>query len=160
MGVYRVHDHPMTAMETSFVLYVRDQAVASDFYRRLLARSPRLDVPGMTEFQLTPGAVLGLMPSAGIKRLLGAAIPDPAYGDGIPRAELYLLVDDPSAFLDRAAGAYAKQLSPFTARDWGHHAAYFQDPDGHVIAIATASGGRGAGASDERGGPSASGASR
>ena len=31
----------------------------------------RLDVPGMTEYELARGAVLGLMPEAGIRRLLG-----------------------------------------------------------------------------------------
>ena len=52
-----------------FILYVADQARARDFYRRVLAAEPVLDVPGMTEFDLG-GATLGLMPAADIEALL------------------------------------------------------------------------------------------
>ncbi len=104
----------------------------------MLERAPRLDVTGMTEFELLDGAVLGLMPEAGIKRLLGDALPDPASATGVPRAELYLLVDDPQAWHDRALSAGATELSAPSARDWGHVAGYLLDPDGHVIAFARA----------------------
>jgi len=63
----------------------------------------------MTEFALGTGIVLGLMPETGIRSLLGSALPDPAAGRGIPRAELYLVVDDAAACLD---------------------------PDGHIVAFA------------------------
>jgi catechol 2,3-dioxygenase-like lactoylglutathione lyase family enzyme len=119
----------------NLILYVRDQAAATTFYRRVLGE-PSLDVPGMTEFPLGPGTVLGLMPEAGIRQLLGDAIPDPAGGAGIPRAELYLRVDDPGTYHARALQAGARELSPLTARDWGDEAAYSQDPDGHVLAFA------------------------
>lgn len=119
----------------NLILYVRDQAAATTFYRRVLGE-PSLDVPGMTEFPLGPGTVLGLMPEAGIRQLLGDAIPDPAGGGGIPRAELYLRVDDPGTHHARALQAGARELSPLTARDWGDEAAYSQDPDGHVLAFA------------------------
>lgn len=120
-----------------FILYVRDQAASARFYRGVLGVAPRLDVPGMTEFQLgLGGAVLGLMPEAGIRRLLGDAIPDPAIASGTPRAELYLLVEDPAAFHRRAIEAGARELSALAPRDWGHDAAYSLDPDGHVLAFA------------------------
>lgn len=119
-----------------FILYVADQARSAAFYRSILACAPRLDVPGMTEFDLPGGAVLGLMPEAGIRRLLGAALPDPASARGIPRAELYLLVPDPNVFHQRAVTAGATELSPLLPRDWGHSAAYALDPDGHVLAFA------------------------
>jgi len=118
-----------------FILYVLDQAGAAAFYRAVLARAPRLDVPGMTEFEVG-GAVLGLMPEAGIKRLLGVALPDPSSARGIPRAELYLLVPDPAAHHGRALAAGARELSPLAPRDWGHEAAYCLDLDGHVLAFA------------------------
>ncbi len=118
-----------------FILYVADQARSRDFYARALALTPRLDVPGMTEFDLPGGAVLGLMPEAGIARLL-PAMPHPATAQGIPRAELYLLVDDPSAAHARTLAAGARELSPLASRNWGHEAAYSLDPDGHVLAFA------------------------
>jgi catechol 2,3-dioxygenase-like lactoylglutathione lyase family enzyme len=121
-----------------FILFVRDQSVSTAFYARALDRAPDLDVPGMTEFALPGGCVLGLMPEAGIRRLLGGALPDPAQAAGAPRCELYLMVEDPAACHRRALAAGARELSGLTARSWGHQAAYSQDPDGHVLAFAAA----------------------
>ena len=122
-------------MQPHFILYVSDQRRSTAFYTTVLGRKPRLDVPGMTEFEIG-SAVLGLMPAAGIKRLLGEKLPDPEAAKGVPRAELYLLVDDPAAFHRRALEQGAKELSPLLPRDWGHLAAYSLDPDGHVLAFA------------------------
>lgn len=115
------------------ILYVADQAAATAFWRRLAAREPLLDVPGMSEFELPGGLRLGLMPEAGIRRLL-PALPDPA-GDR-PRAELYLVVDDPAAWLERALAAGARLLDGPAPRPWGDEAAYALDPWGHVLAFA------------------------
>ncbi|HOX44160.1 MAG TPA: VOC family protein [Myxococcota bacterium] len=123
-------------MDAYFILYVEDQRRSAAFYRAVLGRAPRLDVPGMTEFQLGADSVLGLMPAAGIRRLLGPALPDPDGARGVPRAELYLLVDDPGACHARALGQGARELSGLAPRDWGHEAAYSLDPDGHVLAFA------------------------
>ena len=123
-------------MQAFFILYVKDQQRAKEFYRAVLRIGPSLDVPGMTEFQLVNGASLGLMPSANIKRLLGDKLPDPANADGIPRAEIYLLVESPGEYHARALAHGATELSPMQDRDWGHRAAYSLDPDGHVIAFA------------------------
>lgn len=120
------------------ILYVADQARSTAFYRHALGATPRLDVPGMSEFDLSSGCVLGLMPIAGARELLGAALPDPARAAGVPRAELYLLVADPAASHQRALAAGARELSPLLPRDWGHLAAYALDPDGHVLAFASA----------------------
>jgi catechol 2,3-dioxygenase-like lactoylglutathione lyase family enzyme len=119
-------------MTPHFILYVRDQKASVAFYRTVLAREPRLDVPGMTEFDLD-GAVLGVMPEAGIRRLLGPGLPQASAG---LRSELYVLVDDPAAFHRRALEAGARELSPLAERDWGHLAAYSLDSDGHVVAFA------------------------
>jgi catechol 2,3-dioxygenase-like lactoylglutathione lyase family enzyme len=119
-----------------FILYVRDQARARAFYEEVLEIAPALDVPGMTELRLRDGVVLGLMPEAGIKRLLGEALPDPASAGGAPRAELYLLVDDPARRHASALAAGARELSALSARAWGHEAAYSLDPDGHVLVFA------------------------
>lgn len=126
-------------MKAHFILYVADQRNSARFYEAALGRKPRLDVPGMTEFDLGDGAVLGLMPAAGIKRLLGDTLPDPMSAAGLPRAELYLLVEDPQAAHRRALDGGARELSALLPRGWGHDAAYSLDPDGHVLAFARTS---------------------
>jgi catechol 2,3-dioxygenase-like lactoylglutathione lyase family enzyme len=123
--------------QAEFILYVASQTAATAFWSKVLNRSPSLDVPGMTEFTLRDGTLLGLMPEDGIRALLGAALPDPARARGIPRGELYLLVDDPAAGHSRALAAGARELSPLTTRSWGDRVAYCLDPDGHVIAFAS-----------------------
>lgn len=131
---------PSAAAASQFILYVADQRRSRTFYASLLDREPRLDVPGMTEFDLPGGGVLGLMPEAGIRRLLGTPLPDPAAARGVPRAELYLVLEDPAAHHARAIAAGARELSPLLPRDWGHRVAYALDPDGHVLAFASAAG--------------------
>ena len=120
-----------------FILFVADQARSTSFYPAVLAVAPRLDVPGMTEFLLPGGAILGLMPEAGIERLLGSALPSPSAARGVPRAELYLIVPEPAGFLARALKAGAVEISPLELRSWGHTAAYTLDPDSHVLAFAS-----------------------
>ena len=119
-----------------FILYVRDQDASAQFYRKVLAREPSLNVPGMTEFQISNESILGLMPEKGIKQLLGKAIEDPETTNGIARAELYLMVLEPQKFLDRALEAGGRILSKIELRSWGHMAGYVADLDGHVVAFA------------------------
>lgn len=123
-------------MTAHFILYVADQARSASFWAAALERAPILDVPGMTEFALGDGAVLGLMPEAGIRRLLGERLPDPSRGGGAPRAELYVHVADPAAAHARALRAGATELSAPAPRDWGAVVGYCLDPDGHVLAFA------------------------
>lgn len=124
-------------MQCNFILYVRDQEAATRFYRSVLGQAPVLHVPGMTEFRLGDEFVLGLMPEKGIKRLLGSAIPDPERTSGAARAEVYLTVQDPEGWLQRAVEAGAKLLAPVAPRDWGDDAGYVCDLDGHVLAFAS-----------------------
>lgn len=123
------------------ILYVKDQVTATAFWRVVLDSQPVLDVPGMTEFALGTQVVLGLMPEAGIRSLLGPSLPDPAAAHGVPRAEVYLVVPDAAACHARALAAGASELSALTRRSWGDDAAYSLDPDSHVIAFATRAGG-------------------
>jgi predicted enzyme related to lactoylglutathione lyase len=117
-----------------FILYVHDQETSTTFYTDVFGIQPRLHVPGMTEFDFSNQCVLGLMPEAGIKRLLKDTLPD--FSTGTPRAEVYLLVDDPQAYHARALACGARELSPLQQRDWGHWAAYSYDLDGYVLAFA------------------------
>lgn len=123
-------------MKAHMILYVSDQEASTRFYQGVLGRAADLHVPGMTEFRLSGGAVLGLMPVQAIRRLLGEALPDPSAGEGTPRAEIYLLVETPEEYHRRALRLGARELSPLAERSWGHHAAYSLDPDGHVLAFA------------------------
>lgn len=119
-----------------FIIYVSDQKRSKDFYEAVLQQKPVLDVPGMTEFQISNDSILGLMPEKGIKRLLGDKIPDPEKSNGISRAEIYLTVEDPMAFHGRSLEYGGKELSGLEERNWGDVAAYSMDPDGHVLAFA------------------------
>ena len=119
-----------------FILYVRDQERSTQFYSTVLGQKPRLHVPGMTEFSLSETCILGLMPEAGIKRLLGEKLPDPVSASGIPRSEIYLRVEDPDSYHQRSLEAGANELSPLEKRSWGDVVAYSLDLDGHVLAFA------------------------
>jgi uncharacterized glyoxalase superfamily protein PhnB len=118
------------------ILYVSDQQASCEFYQKLLRKKPDLNVPGMTEFELSDGLKLGLMPNTGIARILGDKVPHPDTGNGIPRCELYLSVKDIQMEFENATSAGAKSISPIIDRDWGDKVCYFADPDGHIIAFA------------------------
>lgn len=119
-----------------FIIYVADQKRSTDFYRRLLSREPVLEVPGMTEFELTASLKLGIMPENGIARILTEKMPNPANGNGIPRCEIYLLSERLQPYYERAIELDAVLVSDIAERDWGHRVCYFHDPDGHVLAFA------------------------
>lgn len=122
--------------ESIFIFYVADQQKSRGFYQEVLGKNPVLDVPGMTEFEINNSSKLGLMPEKGIINILSDKTPDPAKGNGIPRCELYLYVDDPAAYFERALKAGAKEISELEKRNWGDEAAYCADADGNVIVFA------------------------
>jgi hypothetical protein len=124
-----------------FILYVSDQAAATAFWQVVLDCPPALDVPGMTEFALGTQVVLGLMPEAGIRSLLGPSLPDPAAARGIPRAELYLVVEDAGGLPRHGKGGRRDRTVRNDPAVLGDNAAYSLDPDGHVVAFATRSNG-------------------
>ncbi len=124
----------MISSAAHFILYVSDQERSTKFYVETLGIQPRLNVPGMTEFELSETAVLGLMPYKSVNRLIGRSIS--WNKEAGPKAEIYLIVDDPHSCHQRALAAGAVDLSPMQQRDWGHEAAYSIDLDGYVIAFA------------------------
>jgi predicted enzyme related to lactoylglutathione lyase len=118
-----------------FIIYVNDQRISAKFYEAILGYPPSLDMPGMTEFDLSSGVRLGIMPNSGIKKILND-MPDPVLGTGIPRCEIYLTVDMPTGYLNRAIAAGAKWIADEKPHDWGDSVAYCADPDGHILAFA------------------------
>ena len=119
-----------------FIIYVADQERSKNFYKAVLQKTPSLHVPGMTEFDLSETCKLGLMPENGIAKILGEALPHPATGNGIPRCELYLFVENAAEACQRAIKNGGKNISASVARDWGHTVGYVSDLDGHVLAFA------------------------
>jgi len=122
--------------EIMFILYVADQAKSKDFYQDVLQIKPSLDVQGMTEFQLADSVKLGLMPENGIAKILSDKMPHPKEGNGIPRCELYLKVENAQAYIKRGLQLGGKAISALQDRDWGDKVGYISDLDGHVIAFA------------------------
>jgi len=124
----------VSVREAFFLFYVKDQAASAAYYKKVLALEPILDVPGITEFRLLDGSVFAVMPTTSAAKLIGARV-FPS-GSDVPKAELYLVVDDAEACHARALRCGGVELSPMQRRDWGHRAAYSVDPDGHVLAFA------------------------
>lgn len=119
-----------------FILYVENQEKSKTFYQSLLQKDPCLHVPGMTEFWINDQSKLGLMPNDGIAKIVHPKMPNPSDGTGIPRCEVYLLVDNAAEFYNRAIDLGAKQITTMQKMDWGHTVGYVADVDGHVLAFA------------------------
>ncbi|MCK5147144.1 lactoylglutathione lyase [bacterium] len=122
--------------EVEFILYVANQKNSAYFYEQLFGIEPCLNVPGMTEFQLTDFVKLGLMPENGIAGILSPRLPHPNKASGIPRCELYFKVENPEKFFERGIQSGGKMISDMADRDWGDKVGYISDLDGHVIAFA------------------------
>jgi predicted enzyme related to lactoylglutathione lyase len=119
-----------------FIIYVNNQGKSKLFYEKLLGYKPKLDVPGMTEFQLSDNVSLGIMPEEGIMRILENKIPNPAHANGVPRSEIYLYVDDSDEYYLRLVDAGGTGISKTELRNWGDYVAYGSDIDGNILAFA------------------------
>ena len=122
--------------EIEFILYVSNQEKSKNFYERLLNIKPSLNVPGMTEFKLFENIKLGLMPENGIAKIISEKLPHPKNGNGIPRCEIYLKVQNPIEYISRGIELGGKEISEFQNRDWGDKVGYISDLDGNIIAFA------------------------
>jgi uncharacterized glyoxalase superfamily protein PhnB len=76
------------------------------------------------------------MPNKSIAKILMDKLPNPELGNGIPRCELYLYVENIELEFENAIKSGAKLISSIQNRDWGDKVCYFADIDGHVIAFA------------------------
>ena len=122
--------------EIEFIIYVKDQQKSKNFYKNVLQIAPTLDVPGMTEFILSDHVIFGIMPEDGVAKIISPQMPHPKNGNGIPRCELYLKVNNPTAYIKRGVESGGKIISKFKERDWGDKVGYLSDLDGHIIAFA------------------------
>lgn len=121
---------------TEIILYVKDQQKSTDFYQKVLRKQADLNVPGMTEFIVNDFCKLGLMPNDGIAKIITPSLPHPDLGNGIPRCELYFIVENLQEEYQNIKNLGAKIISETEERNWGDTAFYFSDLDGHVIAFA------------------------
>ena len=118
------------------ILYVNDQKLSCEFYQKIFRKLPDLNIPGMTEFNISENSELGLMPNKNIAKILSGKVPHPVDGNGIPRCELYLYIENIQFEFENAIKSGAKLISPIENRDWGDKVCYFSDPDGHILAFA------------------------
>jgi predicted enzyme related to lactoylglutathione lyase len=118
------------------ILYVNDQEISCKFYQNIFHKKADLNVPGMTEFNLSDNYKVGLIPNKGIAKILADKTPHPDSGNGIPRCELYFYVDNIQLEFENATKNGAKLISPIIDRDWGDKVCYFSDPDGYILAFA------------------------
>ncbi|MBN8642481.1 MAG: lactoylglutathione lyase [Flavobacteriales bacterium] len=121
---------------TEIILYVNDQQKSTLFYEKLFRKSADLNVPGMTEFIINNHCKLGLMPNDGIAKIITPALPHPKLGNGIPRCELYFIVENLQEEYENVKKLNTTIISEIEPRNWGDTAFYFADLDGHVIAFA------------------------
>ncbi len=121
---------------TEIILYVNNQQESSVFYEQIFRKSADLNVPGMTEFILNDYCKLGLMPNDGIAKIITPTLPHPNLGNGIPRCELYFLVENLQEEYQNVKKHGVQIISEIVERNWGDTTFYFSDLDGHVIAFA------------------------
>lgn len=123
-------------LSSEFILYVANQEISSRFYQAIFRTKPSLEVPGMTEFTISENLKIGLMPNNGIAKIITPAAIHPEEGNGIPRCELYLQVENIELEFQNALETGAKIISKIEDRDWGDRVCYLADLDGHIIAFA------------------------
>ncbi len=111
-------------------LGTRDQRRAERFYRALLESAPRHDRSGVCYFALT-GSWLALYPREALADYCGVD----SQGTGFSGVTLSVNLASPAevgAALDRAREAGARVVRDAGPTDWGGHAAWIADPDGHL----------------------------
>ncbi|MBI5366025.1 MAG: VOC family protein [Planctomycetes bacterium] len=118
------------------ILFTADPARSRAFYGELLGLRLALDAGVYFEFEFGGAhARLGLLARRGLPGIIGETGARP-WNDGAPRAEVYLRYERVAEVIARLEAARAPALSALADRDWGDRAAYFADPDGHVVAVA------------------------
>jgi predicted enzyme related to lactoylglutathione lyase len=117
------------------ILAVDDVARAAAFYVAAFDWTRAVDETPYVELAIPGGMRLGLYARKGFAANTGV-MPSAAPPGGTASAELYLYADDLDAAIERLEAAGARVLSPRADRPWGDEAAYFADPDGHVVVVA------------------------
>ncbi|NNC95002.1 MAG: VOC family protein [Chitinophagales bacterium] len=126
----------MYLKDAQFVIYVKDISKSRKFYSELFGSEPSIDKPNYVEIPINNHFKLGIVSEESIVRVLGTKVPHPMIANGIPRNEIYLIVDHPEVLFEKAIKGGAEEISRLSRRSWGHLVAYAMDFDGNVLAFA------------------------
>jgi catechol 2,3-dioxygenase-like lactoylglutathione lyase family enzyme len=118
------------------ILAVTDLQKSVDFYRRAFGWETEVEVPVYVEFKLPGGNFLGVYVREAFGRNTGQ-VPFEIPPGELSGTEIYLRVTDLPRAVGRLESAGARLLSAAAARDWGDTAAYYADPDGNVLVVAS-----------------------
>jgi len=117
------------------VLFVEDLDRALAFYRDKVGLPVRFQDKGYAELAVA-GSKFVLLARSRLPELVGAAHTGrPA--SGAHEAGVTLLVEDVDRVHRELSGRGVTFLAGPQSRPWGQRTAYFQDPEGHLIEIAT-----------------------
>jgi predicted enzyme related to lactoylglutathione lyase len=122
----------------SFIIIfaVSDVARAVDFYDQVFGWKKSVELAHFVEYECRDGLRLGIYQREAFAKNVNRP-PHPTPHGEISGTELYVRVDDLDEIILNLMNAGAPVLSPRSPRPWGDEAAYFSDPDGNVIAVAT-----------------------
>lgn len=123
-------------MKTHFIIYVEDLSKTKVFYQLLFNLTPIIDEPGMCEYELLDGTILGIMPNTSLEKLFGKSFEKQKNRKALPQTELYFVVDNALQFHNRAIQLGASEIREFSQMDWGDSVAYSINHDGHILAFA------------------------
>lgn len=125
----------MPARHALTILAVRNLDASLRFYRQAFGWELPVATPVYAELLLPGGMRLGLYQREAFARNTGE-MPSETPPGTITSTELYFYVDQPDEAVAALEAAGARELSPWSKRDWGDDAAYFADPEGNVVVIA------------------------
>ena len=118
------------------VFAVQDLAVSKKFYQDVFEWSINLEFPVLVSFKMSNNLELMLYDKDAFARNTGQ-MPVFAPENSISSTELYFHVDDIEEMIKKLEKVGARVLSELNPRDWGDKVAYYADPDGNVLAVAS-----------------------
>jgi predicted enzyme related to lactoylglutathione lyase len=118
------------------VIFVKNQEKSRDFYMEVLGMEPFMDVPGVTEFKLDDNMLLGIMPSEGVKNMMDIKTINHWEAGETPKCQIYLPVDEPDEYYNRAIKAGGIGIIEGKSTPWGGYICYCMDLDGNLLAFA------------------------
>ena len=123
-------------MKTCFIIYVDNLEKSKLFYELLFSIKPIIDEPGMSEFELPDGSIIGIMPNSSLEKFFGKEFEQQKNRKALPQTEFYFLVEDALSLHNRAIQLGATEIREFSEMDWGDKVAYSINHDGHIFGFA------------------------